>query len=194
MGLREQKKAATRAEIRRQALRLIQEQGYEATTTEQIAAAAGVSPSTFFRYFPTKEETVLTEDVFQVVYRYFLEQPEAVPLTGALRAGVRRAYAEMSESAQVADLERRTLMFSVPELRAALVNRHAEGIAELAEAAAERTGLAPTDLSVRAWAGACIGVLLSISLAVAEGEYGDMADFPSLLDRSLGRVQEGLTP
>jgi AcrR family transcriptional regulator len=35
-------------------MRLFREQGYEATTIEQIAAAAEVAPSTCFRYFPAK--------------------------------------------------------------------------------------------------------------------------------------------
>jgi AcrR family transcriptional regulator len=61
-GLRERKKAKTRAAIQRHAWRLFQEQGYAATTVDQIAEAAEVSQSTFFRYFPTKEDVVLTDD------------------------------------------------------------------------------------------------------------------------------------
>lgn len=192
MGLRERKKAATRAEIRRQALALIRQQGYEATTTDQIAAAANVSASTFFRYFPTKEDAVLAEDVFSRVYRYFLDEPADVPLTDALRTGVRRAYAEMSGSDREEDLQRRRLMFTVPELRSSLADRHATGIGELAEAAAERTGHPPDDPGVRAWAGACIGVLLSVSLSVAAGGDGEPADFPDLLDDAMARIQGGL--
>lgn len=191
MGLRERKKAATRAAIRRHALALVREQGYEATTTEQIAEAAGVSASTFFRYFPTKEEAVLTEDVFARVHQHFLDEPAETPLTDALRSGLRRAYAEMSGEDRDEDLDRRRLMFTVPELRAALIARHATGIGELAEAAAERTGRPASDLDVRAWAGACIGVLLSVSLAVAEEGGGEPTDFPDLLDSAIARAQGG---
>ena len=56
LGLRERKKLKTRVAIRGAAYRLISEQGYEATSVEQIAEAAEVSPSTVFRYFPAKED------------------------------------------------------------------------------------------------------------------------------------------
>src|SRR5439155_11062608 len=52
-GLRERKKQRTRDAIQREAMRLFQDQGYEATTIEQIAEAVEISPSTFFNYFPS---------------------------------------------------------------------------------------------------------------------------------------------
>jgi AcrR family transcriptional regulator len=58
-GLRERKKAKTRAAIQAHALRLFAKQGYDETTIDQIADAAEVSQSTFFGYFPTKEDVVL---------------------------------------------------------------------------------------------------------------------------------------
>lgn len=58
-SLRDRQRAQIRADIRRAAFRLFVEHGYDAVTTDKIAAAAGVSPRTFFRYVPTKEEVLL---------------------------------------------------------------------------------------------------------------------------------------
>ncbi len=58
-SLRDRQRAQIRAEIRRAAFRLFIERGYDAVTTEEIATAAGVSPRTFFRHVPTKEDLLL---------------------------------------------------------------------------------------------------------------------------------------
>ncbi|MET8170229.1 TetR family transcriptional regulator [Streptomyces sp. NPDC005329] len=58
-SLRERTRAAMRAEVSEVAFRLFAEQGFDNTTVEQIAAEAGLSRTTFFRYFGTKEEVVL---------------------------------------------------------------------------------------------------------------------------------------
>ncbi len=95
-GLRERKKARTRASIREHALRLFREQGYHATTVEQIAAAAEVSPSTFFRYFPTKEDVVLQDDMDTRMVEALERQPAGLGPVTAVRAATREVFASYS--------------------------------------------------------------------------------------------------
>src|SRR6201999_2191851 len=91
-GLRERKKARTRASLREHALRLFREQGYQATTVEQIAAAAEVSPSTFFRYFPTKEDVVLQDDMDSRMIEALARQPADLAPIAAVRAALQQAW------------------------------------------------------------------------------------------------------
>src|ERR1700736_6480836 len=89
LGLRERKKIKTRQAIRREAFRLFDTNGYAATTVEQIAEAAEVSPSTFFRYFPSKESLLLADDLDPLVLEAFKAQPPDLSPSQAIR----RAYA-----------------------------------------------------------------------------------------------------
>ena len=73
-GLRERKKLKTKEAIQREALRLFQEQGYDETTIEQIAEAVEISPSTFFNYFPTKEDVVIQDPYDPLFISSFLGQ------------------------------------------------------------------------------------------------------------------------
>ena len=91
--MRERKKARTRAALREHALRLFREQGYQATTVEQIAAAAEVSPSTFFRYFPTKEDVVLQDDMDTRMIAALEQQPPELGPVAAVRAAARQVFA-----------------------------------------------------------------------------------------------------
>ena len=99
-GLRERKKARTRASLREHALRLFREKGYQNTTVEQIAAAAEVSPSTFFRYFPTKEDLVLQDDMDVRMIEALEQQPPDLGPVAAVRAASR----QMFDSYTVADM------------------------------------------------------------------------------------------
>jgi AcrR family transcriptional regulator len=78
-GLRERKKQKTKEAIQREAMRLFQEHGYEETTIEEIAEAAEISPSTFFNYFPTKEDVVLYDRYDPIIASYMLARPSEEP-------------------------------------------------------------------------------------------------------------------
>ena len=119
-GLRERKKAATRDAIQEQAMRLFLQQGYESTTVEEIAEAAGVSHMTFFRYFPTKEDAVMADEydpfIAEMIAARPAGEPDVVKVQRALRASIDRIGAE--EQAFV--LARAQLIFRTPALRARL--------------------------------------------------------------------------
>ena len=164
VGLRERKKARTRATIRAQALRLFREQGYAATTVEQIAAAAEVSPSTFFRYFPTKEDVVVQDDYDPLLIQAFRAQPAELSPLRALRAAVREVLGDLSAADEAELREQSMLVFTVPELWAASMNNLTRTLDMLAHLAADRLGRSPDELPVRTFAGAVLGTSLSSAL------------------------------
>jgi AcrR family transcriptional regulator len=137
-GLRERKKARTRAAIREHAFRLFREQGYDATTVEQIADAAEVSPSTFFRYFPTKEDVVLQDDMELLWVEAFQEQPPEMSPIAAMRAGLHAGFARMGEAEWAQMHEMTQLAMTVPAVRARMLAELARTTQVLAEAVAER--------------------------------------------------------
>jgi AcrR family transcriptional regulator len=70
----------TRNALLEAALNLFSANGYDETTTDQIAESAGVSPRTYFRYFPTKESVLFfgEYDFIDAVSGVYLAQPETV--------------------------------------------------------------------------------------------------------------------
>ena len=97
LGLRDRKKIQTRVTIRREAMRLIEENGYANTTVEQIAEAAEVSPSTVFRYFPSKEMVLMANDLDLVTIEALGQQPRDMPSLQAFRRALEITMATLSE-------------------------------------------------------------------------------------------------
>ncbi len=187
-GLRERKKARTRAAIQRHALRLFRQQGYEATTVSQVAEAAEVSESTFFRYFPTKEDVVLWDEFDPRVVEVFRAQPAGLSPVAALRAAFAEVMVELSPAQLAEQGERMTLVLSVPPLRAMLVDQIRGPMRLIAEVVAERAGREPDDPAVRALAGAVLGVGLSAMFAWAEDRD---ADIVALVDEAMAQLEAG---
>ena len=159
-GLRERKKARTRAAIRDAAMRLFGEQGYAATTVDQIADAAEVSQSTFFRYFPTKEDVVLTDDYDPAVFDVLLAQPPEVHPIDAVIAAVHEIFGAMSDEDRAAESRRQHLLHTVPELRGRALQQSAAAVRLLGEAFARRAGRPADDFPSHVMAGAVAGAAL----------------------------------
>lgn len=189
VGLRERKKARTRAAIQTHGLRLFREQGYDATTVQQIIDAAEVSESTFFRYFPTKSDVVLLDNFDPVIVDSFLAQPAELRPIQAFRASVRMVTASMSDREVAEQRERIQFIVAVPELRAAMLDEFASAMRVFAGVVAERTGRQANDLAVRSLAGAVVGVGIAVQFAVIDDPSADMV---SLFDEALGHLENGL--
>ena len=193
-GLRERKKARTRASLREHALRLFRDQGYTATTVEQIAAAAEVSPSTFFRYFPTKEDVVLQDDMDVRLLEAFDRQPAGLSVIAAMRAASREAVASYTEADLAVILQTTQLAKTVPEIRARAIDEFARMIHIMTGAIAKRVGRPEDDRAVRTVAGAVIGVMMATTLPAWEATGTDWSILDSLgqFDGALALLETGL--
>jgi AcrR family transcriptional regulator len=193
VGLRERKKARTRAAIREHALRLFREQGYPATTVEQIAAAAEISPATFFRYFPTKEDVVLQDDFDLITLAALRDQPPELSPVAAFRAAAMASLAAMSAADKDRFRETSRLTAQVPEIRARALDEFTRTIDGIAAALAGRVGRAPDDFAVRTLAGAIIGVITSVAMpGLGEDRHADIIELFGRIDAALALLEAGL--
>ena len=164
-GLRERKKARTRAAIQEHALRLFKAQGYAETTIEQIADAADVSQSTFFRYFPTKEDVVLHDELDPRLIASLREQPpELSPVEAVRRRDARRLHAAHA-GADGGRGGAPAARSRGPRAARPALDQYLTGLDMLTEAFAERLGKPTDSVPIRALAGAIIGVGLAAILA-----------------------------
>ncbi len=188
-GLRERKKIKTRAAIQREAYRLFREQGYDATTVEEICDAAEVSPSTFFRYFPSKAEVVLWDEYDPQIIQIFKEQPNTLTPIEALRNALRAVFGRLSAEQEAEQRQRMTLILAEPELRAAMLSELDRTARLLADLLAKRTGGDPGEFAVRVVAGAVVGAMTAVMFEAADNPG---ADVPDLLDQALAQLEAGL--
>jgi AcrR family transcriptional regulator len=190
-GLRERKKARTRAAIRQHALRLFAAQGYAATTVEQIADAAEVSPATFFRYFPTKEDVVLQDDFDIIALAEMEQQPAELGPIAAFRAAAAAMWQHLTPE-DIAAFEATTrLTMSVPEIRARALDEFVRTADQIAEAIARRTGCPADDFAVRNMAGAIIGVIMAATMPWDTAGL-DVTGMFDRIDAGLAHLEAGL--
>ena len=188
-GLRERKKAKTRAAIQEHALRLFGAQGYAATSVEQIAAAAEVSPSTFFRYFPTKEDVVLYDALDPLLLASFRAQPPALTPIQAMRAGFRATFAALSPADLAQQQKRAALVMREPALRMRMLDEILNSLEMLGGLIGERVGRPGDDFAVRVFAGAVVGAVLAAWLPAFERPGADLL---AAIDAALAELEAGL--
>jgi len=150
-SLRERKKLATRRALRLAAFELVTERGFAHVTVEDIAAAADVSPRTFFNYFPTKEAALFGADPDRItalrerVARLAPGEPALAALRLVMVDDARAAAAELTELGgdPAGWLRRMKSAHTDPQLRAARAAQMAMTERAIAEGIAERLGTDP---------------------------------------------------
>ena len=174
----------TRARIVDVALDLFERNGYEATTTAQIAAAAGVTPMTFFRHFPTKAAVVVSDPYDPVIADDVGSQPAGLSTLERTRRGMLVALARIGPVEDATVRRRVALAASQPSLRAAV----AEATVATERAVVERLvcdGAEQFDATVAV--GACLGAATAALLALPD-DGGTMTEAVS---RALGQLGPG---
>ncbi|QGQ95234.1 TetR family transcriptional regulator [Paenibacillus psychroresistens] len=189
LGLRERKKIKTRAAIQRHALLLFRKQGYNTTTIEQIAEAAEISASTFFRYFPTKEAVVIEDDFDPLLIQLFKQQPASLTPLQAMHKSMVTGISMIPKEAHSELRERLELTRSVPELHAALLSQMANTMHLIAGLIADRIGADPHDFQVLTMAGSIIGVMMAVQGYLV---FNPDADFAELVDQAMIHLEAGL--
>jgi AcrR family transcriptional regulator len=146
-GLAARKKERTRRQLAEAAAELFYARGYAATTVDDIVAAVDVSPRTFFRYFPTKEDLVVALGTTSL--DHFLSSLRARPSDESLQVAVRAALEESLAPGWEDTTKVRSflnLLQEAPALRARWLEEAYGMRDEMAEIIATRTGTDPSDL------------------------------------------------
>jgi AcrR family transcriptional regulator len=139
-GLAVRKKERTRQALADAATDLFDARGYDATTIEDIAAAADVSPRTFYRYFPTKEDLVLAmgQTSLESFFAALEARPPGEPLLDAVRGAVDQAL--VSRWVDTANIRSfLALIRDTPAFRARWVEEAYDNRYRLAQVIAQRT-------------------------------------------------------
>jgi AcrR family transcriptional regulator len=184
-GLRERKKQKTREAIQREALRLFAAQGYSATTIEQIAAAAEISPSTFFNYFPTKEDVVLYDSYDPIVISSLTNGPTDESFRAAFRRAMDGLAVEMERDREMI-LVRARLWLKEPSLRARLWEEMERAKSLIAALLAARSGRDANDFELQVIAMALVSASFEASLEwVRQDGRGNLLTF---IDQALSFI------
>jgi TetR/AcrR family transcriptional regulator, regulator of mycofactocin system len=180
------RRVTSREELEQAAFTLFAARGFDATTVDEIAAAAGIGRRTFFRYFPSKND--IPWGAFELELERMRVRMKACPPEVPLMDAIRVALIDFNriEPAQVPLHRRRMeLILRVPTLLAHSTLRFTAWRQVIAEFVAERTGRRPDELAPQVIAHAVLGV------AVAAYEHwleDESADLGVLLDDGMRQL------
>ncbi len=182
--------ATSAGELEHVALRMFDERGFDETTVEDIAAAAGIGRRTFFRYYASKNDAAWGDFDSQLgrMRAALAATPPAVGVLDALRTAI-LDFNRYPAAEAVWHRRRMVLILRTPALTAHSTLRYAGWRAVVADFVAARTGAAPGDLIPQAVAGAFLGVALA---AYEQWLADDRAELQALLDTALTLLSTGL--
>jgi AcrR family transcriptional regulator len=189
LGLRERKKQKTRNAIQREAMRLFAKQGYAETTIEQIAEAVEISPSTFFNYFPSKEELIAFDDYDPLLAAAFAARPKDEPLGIAIRRAIVDQLSTILKRDRDLVLARAKLALSVPELRARFWEETQKSQDFVQKLITQRTRKDPNAYEVRVAASIIVSAMFVAVLEWVSQDGRD--DLAKLVNRALDVVEAG---
>lgn len=169
--------ATSRGELERICLAIFSEQGFDVTSVDEIAAAAGIGRRTFFRYFKSKNDAVWGEFDTQLegFARWFADCPPEMPVVQAIRAAV-IAFNSFDATAAESLRNRMGLILGSPSLQAYSTLRYAAWREVVARFAAGRLGVGPDDLVPRTLGHLALGAALAAYEQWLADEDADLID------------------
>lgn len=189
IGLREKNKIRTRKAIRDAAMRLFAEHGYTHTTVEQIAREAEVSHTTFFRYFASKEQVVISDDLEEARREAIERIPPGLSHFDLLRTLITEMFRIGTADEWAGNSERKRLIQAEPTLRTAYQIEADAAISEATDFFAEYTGVAADDVRLRVFIAAAGGVMFHFA-QTAEDVPDD--DLRAALLQAIDLLEQGL--
>ncbi|MCD0449684.1 mycofactocin system transcriptional regulator [Actinocorallia sp. API 0066] len=185
------RRVTSRDAVERTAFALFAARGFDGTTVDDIATAAGIGRRTFFRYFPSKNDLVWGDFESRLTaFRALLAAADGdEPLIAVLRHAVLE-FNRFPDREEPWHRQRMLLILRVPTLQGDATLRYTAWRAVITDYVAERTGASATSL-LPLLAG---NVLLAASVSAYEAWLAEDATEPllTLLDRALRHAAEGL--
>jgi mycofactocin system transcriptional regulator len=177
------RRVTSRAELEHAAFDLFGRQGFDATTVDDIAAAAGIGRRTFFRYFPSKNDVPWGDfdGELERMRARLSASPPRIPLMDAIRVAI-VDFNRVAPGQIPFHRRRMELILRTPALQAHSTLRYAAWREVIAGFVAERTGQPPDALAPRTIAYAALGVAVA---AYEQWLETDDADLGGLLDRAM---------